>query len=158
MEKLKSLIERIKWRSILAVLLLVAVIAVIFFSLPAGSETSSSGIRISASIDTSSINAGDTMTVDVELQNMNSDKGLEVYLKGLTYTELLFFDETYSQTFTTSKITIGPQERRRLAILLRSKPGILDGKYSVDLTAFEYNKEDAGAMQRVFVELEEVAE
>ncbi len=157
MEKLKSIIERIRWRSVLAVLLLIAVVIIIFTQLPTGYEVGAGGnIGLWAAVEPASIVPGDEAVVNVELKNMNTEKGLNVIVTGETYTELLSFEVSrYDKLFQSEKISVGPQEIRRLSVKMRSKQGILDGKYSIDVKAFEEGKEDSGAKQRVFIEIAE---
>jgi hypothetical protein len=151
LENVRSLIQRVRWRSVLAVVLLIIVCYLIYTSLPGGYSVGG-GIGIWASIDPTSIAPGEPVVVSVELKNMRSDKGLMVYIRGLTYNENLFFDETYAQSYTSQKISIGPQEIRRLSLKMRSKDVILDGKYALDSSAYEEGKE-AGASQRIFLDV-----
>lgn len=154
MDKLKSLISRIRWPSVIAVLLLFVALYLAYTYIPSGYQVGG-GIGLYAGLEPSAIVPGEDAVVEVELKNMNSDKGLEVYIKGLTYHESLFFEDTYAQTYTSSKITIGPQEIRKLSLKLRSREGIMDGKYAIDLKAYENGKEDKGAKQRVFIEIQQ---
>jgi hypothetical protein len=146
-ESIKSLAARIKWRSVLAVILLIALVAVIYQSMPGGySVASGVGIRVSA--DPTTVSPGGSSVVDVELKNVNEKGDVSVVVTAKTYDVNLYFDELQSQSYKSALINIGPQETRRISVKVASKKGILQGNYNIDFTATQDGNEK-GASARL---------
>lgn len=153
MESPRSFLYRIRWGSVIALVLLVLAFYVLYTSAPSGYNVSG-GVGIFAEVDPAVASPGQTINIKVELKNMYSDKGMTVVLRGKTYNDMIFFDETFAQTYSSKQITIGPQEIRRINILLRTKSDIYIGKYTIDLEASEANKPQGIAKQRVSVDID----
>ena len=152
LQNLKSIIYRVRWGSVIALLLLVALIYVLLTNLPGGYQVGG-GIGIWAQANPSSVQPGDTSTIEVEMKNMDSDKEKTVFVRAITYDQNLFFDQTYAQTYQSEKIKVGPQEVRKISFILKTKPTVLDGRYRIDIKALEEARETNGAESKIFFDV-----
>jgi hypothetical protein len=134
MEKLGSLASRIRWRSVLALVLLIALVAVLIQSMP-GSYSTGGGIGLRVTVSPTKIAPGGAAVLDVELKNVNDKSDAVVSVEAKTYDPGLTFTDSLAQSYRSNIIKIGPQETRRLKVDLKSRNGILEGKYTVDFTA-----------------------
>jgi len=152
LDQIKSLIARIRWQSVLALLLFVVVIVVLFKSLPGGYQIGG-GLGLKVTANPWKIVPGDSTTLDVELKNINKDRNVSVIVKAQTYDKNLFFEESYAQSYGTASISLGPQEMRKLKFKVKSKPDIIEGKYTIDFSATPTG-EGKGVENRVSLEIE----
>jgi len=151
-ERIKSVVSRIRWKSVFAVVLLVALAAVAFKWLPAGYQTGGGlGLRVSA--NPPKVAPGGLTTLEAELKNLDSDRSVKVLVKARTYDAELVFEETYGQEYDGLPISIGPQGARKITFKINSKPTALEGKYPVDVTAAEEGGGE-GAAKRIFLTIE----
>jgi hypothetical protein len=147
--KIKSVIHRIRWRSVLAVVLLVAFAAVAFNFLPAGYQVGGGvGLKVRATPD--SLSPGGASTIEAELKNTDSDRTVKVVVKSRAHDASLIFDETYTQAYESVPISIGPQGTKKITFKLKTKADSLEGRYPVDVTATEEGKAE-GAEKRIFL-------
>jgi uncharacterized membrane protein len=156
MDRLRSLLSRVRWGSVIAVILLVIAVAIIYSKIPSGYNIGGN-IGLSASVMETSVSPGSDIVLSLELKNMDSVKAMDIQVSGTTYHELLIFDETYTKSYVSQIISIGPQETRKFSIKLRSQQGIIPGQYAIDLKAYERGKQENGATQRIFINIKEQA-
>ncbi|MFH0862712.1 MAG: hypothetical protein V1875_06770 [Candidatus Altiarchaeota archaeon] len=155
MEKLSSLAGRIRWRSVLALLLFVAVLAVIWKTMPSGfSVVGGVGIRVTA--DPSSVSPGGSSVLDVEMQNVNAKGDVSVTVNAQTYDRNIYFEDSNSQTYGSSSITVGPQETRKVKLKVKTRPETLEGQYSLDFKATQQG-DDKGPETRIALTVEKPA-
>jgi len=139
MQAIRSIIYRIRWRSVIALLLLVACAYILLANMPSGYNVGG-GIGLWAQAKPDTIKPGATSYVLVELKNLQAKEGMVVSITGLTYDENLIFDDTYAQTYSGQPITIGPEELRKLSFKIRARDGILPGEYRVLIRAEQAGK------------------
>ena len=155
MEKISSLAGRIRWRSVLAALLLLAVLAVVWKTMPSGfSVFGGVGIRVTAT--PSSVGPGGSSVLEVELQNVNAKGDVSMTVKAQTYDRNIYFEESNSQTYGSSSITIGPQETRKVKLKVKTRPEALEGQYSLDFTATQPG-EEKGPETRITLTVEKAS-
>ncbi len=145
--------RRVRWGSVLAVVALFAIVYLVYNYFPSGYSVSG-GVGIWASASPSKIMPGNSTVISVEIKNMDSENQMLVQVRGLSYDDNLFFDNTYSQSDSSDGIMLGPQAVRKISFKMRSKKEALAGRYPVDISALEVGKEEGGAMSRVFIDVE----
>ncbi len=152
-DRIRSVVSRIRWRSVLAVLLFVAVLAVLFTSFPTGySIGGGMGLKVKANPDR--IKPGGTATLETELKNVRADENIVVTIHAKTYDSDLVFEESYSQEYESLDIAIGPEGVRKTSFRVKCKPTAYEGRYPIDVYA-SAEGEDRQAETRVFVTVEE---
>jgi uncharacterized membrane protein len=151
-ENVASVLGRIRWKSVLAVILLLGVAVVVLQYMPSSYQVSN-GVGIKVSPNPSTISPGGSSVVDIELKNVNADKDLTVNLDTRTYDRNILFDAANSQTYRISSISIGPQETRKLNLKVKSNPETMQGTYTIDFKAIPLG-EDKGAESRVSIKVE----
>ena len=162
-DSIRSIMYRIRWGSVIGVVLLFAVVYMIYTSsgvydlIPTGYEVKD-GVGIWADISPKKVAPGNSTVLEVEIKNMDSDKEIMLSVKGLSYDDNLFFDNTYSQSDSSDAIMMGPQAVRKISFKMKTKGKALNGKYPVDVTAVEVGKHEDGVKTRVFVEIEKSEE
>ncbi|MFH1055829.1 MAG: hypothetical protein V1744_07045 [Candidatus Altiarchaeota archaeon] len=133
MEKLNSLVSRIRWKSVIAVILLVAVAYTLIQYFPGGYQTSGNiGLKVSAKPD--SMTPGGSTTLEVEVKNMNSKEEVTVTIRGRTFEKEIMFADTQTQNYASDPIQIGPQGVRKLSLSVKSSRAALEGEYPVEVT------------------------
>ncbi len=156
MGDVQDTIARIKWRSVLA--LLVVIIVLFFLVTSINPLTTGYSVRNNIGLKTdvkpSSIMPGDISTIRVELMNLNKEKTVTLGIKAKTTDKNIFFTETYSGDYMRGGITIGPQETRKLKFDIKSKDGSLAGKYGIVISAVEDGKIE-GSESTVFIDLDD---
>jgi hypothetical protein len=136
MEEIKSLAGRIRWRSVLALILFVVLVYVLVRSFPGGYQTSQNGaIGIRVQVDPASVSPGGSAVMDVELKNFGEKSEVTVIVTGETYSKNLLFEDSSAQKYGSESIGIGPQETRKLKFKVKSKPEIIEGTYNIEFTA-----------------------
>jgi hypothetical protein len=151
-ENIKSLASRIRWRSVIALILLVIVAAVLLKTMPGSFATVGSvGIRVTA--DPSSVSPGASSTLDVELKNVNAKGDVTVTVKAQTYDRNIYFEDSNSQTYGSASISIGPQETRKIKMKVKTRPETLEGQYSLDFSALSSGS-DKGPETRLTLSVE----
>ncbi len=156
----RSLIYRIKWKSLIALALLIGTVYVVLNSIPTGYQVGGD-IGLWAEVRPDVIGSSDIATVEVELKNMKEKDSILVLVKCTTHDENLLFDDTYAQTYQSKPITIGPQEIRKIDFKIRSRPSILPGEYRVNVIAEEVGNEEKGRAERsvpITVEIKNIAD
>ena len=144
----RSLIYRIRWTSVFALVLLLGLIYLLITTLPGGYSVEGD-IGLYAFSDPPSIEPNKEALMEVEIKNINSVSEMTVVITGLTYDSNLIFFDTYSQNFLSDPINIGPQEVRRVAFRIRSKPEALFGEYRVKISAEKVGQPDTKVEQFV---------
>jgi hypothetical protein len=151
-ENVASIVSRIRWKSIIALILLLgagyAAVSMMQGGYSIGGDV---GLRVTA--NPSKVQPGSSSALDVELRNMDDKKDLTVVVSAQTYDRSLYFEENTAQTYTGQPVKLGPQETRRISLKVKTKPEILQGKYSVDFKATPQG-DDKGAENRVFLTVE----
>jgi hypothetical protein len=154
-DSIKTVLGRVRWTSVIALVLLIAAVFLLFQYFPTGYQVLD-GVGIKATATPAKIAPGGSSSVDVEVKNMKSDMDVTVVIKGQTYDKNVFFDDTYAQTYGSQAVTLGPQESRKITLKLKSKPETLQGKYTLDFTAVPTG-EDKGAQTRISLTVEKAA-
>jgi uncharacterized membrane protein len=154
-DNVKSVVSRIKWRSVVALILFVAVLVLLWQSMP-GSFAVGSGVGIRVSPNPATIVPGGSTSLDVELKNVKDKGDVSVVVKAQAYDKNLAFDDSGTQNYGSASITLGPQETRKVKLKVKSQPGILEGKYTFDFIAVP-SGEDIGAETRVSLTVEKSA-
>ncbi len=151
LERLKSVVSRIRWKSVFALLLLAATAYVVVEALPGGYAVGGDvGIRVSA--DPPEVSPGGSAMLDVELKNLRESRDMAIIVSGQTYDPNVYFDDTYAQTYGSRSINIGPQETRKLTLKVRVKPEALQGSYVIDFKATP--QDSGGAETRLAIDVE----
>jgi len=130
-------------------ILLVAAFLMLVQYVPGG-FTEGGGVGIRVIPNPAKISPGQYSMMEIELKNVNNDKDLTVVLTAATYDKNVFFDESYTQSYGSASINIGPQETRKMSLKVKTKPDTMQGKYTVDFKAKPAG-EDKGAETRVFL-------
>ncbi|MBD3388216.1 MAG: hypothetical protein GF416_03980 [Candidatus Altiarchaeales archaeon] len=152
--RIRSIVYRIRWRSVIAVLLLVAVAALLFTSMPSGFRVTG-GVGLKVKADPAKIPPGGSTTLQIELKNVESDEKATLVVEGNANDDDIYFEESYTQSYRSMSIPIGPQGTRKTSFKVKTKPGILEGRYTIDVTARnEQDPESREARTRVFLEVE----
>ncbi|MDD5111629.1 MAG: hypothetical protein PHG85_03725 [Candidatus Altiarchaeota archaeon] len=137
LDSLKEVGSRIRWKSVLAVIVVVFIAIIALTSLPSG-YTVKDDIGIKAAANPDTIKPNGKTTLEIEVKNMKEDR-VEVEIGAKAYDELLTFSNTSStQVMTTVKI--GPKEVRRLYFDMELMDGALEGKYGIEISAKPENK------------------
>ena len=153
MERIKDiLLHRIKWRSILALILFVAVLFVLFKSMP-GSYKELGGVGVRVTADPATVAPGGSSVLDVELKNVNSKDATTVTYKAQTTDKNIYFEDSNSQSYGSASISIGPQETRKIKLKVKTKPETLEGEYTLDFIALPQGG-DNGPETRVTLTVE----
>jgi hypothetical protein len=146
-------IARIKWKSVLALIIVIAAMYFLVKSFPTGySVKNNIGLKVSSNPE--QISPGYISTINVEIKNLNRERMITVGVKAKTSDQSMFFTETYSGEYFRGGITIGPQETRKLRFDVKSKAGSLEGRYGVTVYAIEDGKVE-GVEDTLFIEVEE---
>ena len=136
MKPLKSVISRIRWNVVLAIIatisivVLIAVVLVTIKPLDSG-QNCKKDICISSRADPSTINLRDESTVWIEVKNSGPDE-LRIDVNLETYDPKLTFISNGNQT-VYKEIKIGPGESRKLDFPVRIK-AMYGGDYRIDVT------------------------
>jgi hypothetical protein len=152
MEKIRSLAGRIRWRSVIALVLFVAVIFLLFRSMP-GSYQVLGGVGIRVTADPATVAPGGSSVLSVELKNEKTTGDASVVVKAQTYDKNVYFDDSNSQTYGSASISIGPQETRKITLKVKTRPEALQGQYTLDFTAVPQG-EDKGPQNRLSLTVE----
>lgn len=151
---IKSILSRIKWKSVVAVILFIVIIFFAFKNLPSQHKVKDD-LGVSAVVDPDVIGPGGKSAIDIEIENFNKDEDVDVIVTAKSYDEKLVFYEFYNTT-VQREIKVGPTEIRKLKFKVKLQPGALEGKYRIDVEAKEKNK-GSGAEYQVYLTVEESA-
>jgi hypothetical protein len=155
MERIADLAKRIRWRSVIALILFVAVLFVLFKSMPGSYQVLGAvGIRVTA--DPSTVAPGGSSVLDVELKNVNAKEAATVTFKAQTTDRNIYFEDSNSQTYGSASISIGPQETRKIKLKVKTKTEALEGQYTLDFSALPQG-EDKGPETRVTLTVEKAS-
>ncbi|MCX6694961.1 MAG: hypothetical protein NTU61_01530 [Candidatus Altiarchaeota archaeon] len=150
--EIKELLSRIKWRNVLIVLILFAIVAYLIWSLPSSFKVKDN-IGLKVSVDPDTIGIGERSKITVEIKNMYPQSEVTVVLNAFTYDDNLVFMESSGKEFNTSDIKIGPSETREVSFTLEARKDALPGNYRVDAKVREKER-PVGVEDTVFIKVE----
>ncbi|MFH1789248.1 MAG: hypothetical protein ABH834_07695 [Candidatus Altiarchaeota archaeon] len=151
MEKLASMLKRVRWVSVIGLLLFIIIIAFLIMQIPTGySVQGDVGVGVSA--DPSTVKIGERSTIDIEVKNMNKDREVIVYVEAKTYDDQFLFTNTGDKYASKRDIIVGPKESRKLSFEVRPLTDALPGKYRIDVKAREKSYAE-GAEDTVYVKV-----
>jgi uncharacterized protein (DUF58 family) len=133
-DNLRSIVSRIKWRSVLAVALIIGVLFILGSNLPSGYNVSGN-VGVGVSISPATVRAGEASDIEVRLRNYDRDGHITVVVKGQTYEPEIIFSDDGGQSFVSAPIRIGPEGERKIVVSVKSQASTLSGKYPVDIVA-----------------------
>lgn len=149
MNKLMTILSRIRWSSVIGLVLVVAVVALLIYSIPSrGNVKGNIGLNVKA--DPSTIKIGEKSTIEVEVKNVNAEDEATVYVLAKTRVDDLLFTSTGDTYVSMREILIGPKESRKLTFEVKPEPSALPGKYGVDVSANEKSYAE-GAEATVYI-------
>jgi len=152
-EKLKSVLKRVRWGSVAALAFMVFLVAaILLYSFGSGYEMGED-VGLKVSMNPSKVEPGSYASVEVELKNPNDSRNISVTVTAVTYESDIVFAESFTQVHETTPITIGPQGIRRISFRVKSKPETLEGRYSLDVSASADSSDPATS--RVFLDVED---
>lgn len=142
-----NLAGKVKWRSVIAIVLLAAASFAVWKTMPSGfSQVGGIGIRASAA--PSSVAPGGSSALEIELQNSNVKGDAQVKVHAETHDKNVYFEDSQNQSYDSGQISIGPQETRKIKLKLMTASQALDGQYSIDFSA-EPQGEEKGPQTRL---------
>lgn len=150
--RILSTVKRIRWGSVIALALLVVFFFTFLGSFPSGYEVGGQvGLKVVAKPE--KIHPGGSTVLEIELKNLNPEATVDVVVEGQTHDNNLIFEESYTQTYRSASIKVGPQGVRKTSFRVKTKPGTLEGRYRIDVLAKD-QLSDGRADSRVFVDVE----
>lgn len=151
MEKLKHMLGRVRWVSVLGLLLFIIVIGFLIMQIPKGYSVQGD-VGVGASADPSTIKIGERSKIEIEIKNMNKEREVTVYVEAKTYDDQFLFTHTGDRYASKRDVVIGPKESRQFSFEVRPLPDALEGKYRIDVKAREKSYAD-GAEDTVYVKV-----
>jgi hypothetical protein len=137
--KLNELLARVKWKPVILLLVLVAVLVAVFWgaldlkpvTLFAPSYKEGGDIQVRSWADPGRVDLRGTSTARVEVKNVGKES-TNVWIRLETYNPGLLFDETGGQKANES-LSLGPGESRALGFKIKFN-ATYGGKYGVKVT------------------------
>lgn len=154
MDRLKTLLSRVRWTSVIALLLLMAVFIFILVKIPFSSSNVQGNIVLDANAVPGRIKLGERSTIEIEVRNTDKYERAEVDVEAKTHDDYFIFVESAESYIVEEGVQIGPQETRRLKFRVRAVPGARPGKYRIDVKAREKNYAES-AEDQVYVKVTE---
>ena len=141
MELMDNIISRIRWKSVIILIVAILVIAIAFSSInlfPSGYK-GTDDIRVRTWLDPSTINLKGESIVWIEVMNTGKD---DIWIRlGLnTDDPALLFRNTGRQN-TTEVVKLGPGESRKLDFKVRLDGALYGGNYGINIL-LEYEDEE----------------
>jgi len=132
LDTLKEVSSRIKWKSVLAVLIVLAIVLLVFRNIPSGYTVKDDvGLKAYANPDT--IKLDGRTSLEIEIKNTGQERGIETLVSANAYDQNIIFTNT-SSTSVELSVKIGPKEVRKLSFEIQLSPGALEGTYCIDVT------------------------
>jgi uncharacterized membrane protein len=144
-----SFLKRIRWISVIGLIILVVLIGAIVFLIPSRYSTKGD-VSVDAKANPSTVKIGERSKIDIEVRNLNKDNEITVSVEARTYDDVLQFTHTDEKYESKKDILIGPKESRKLTFEVRPLSGALPGKYRIDVTAREKSYAE-GAEDTVYI-------
>ena len=134
MQSAKNFVARIRWKSVIALLVFVVLFIVLAKSIPQ-TTSNSSHLSLDVKVDPKKTSPGQETTVIIEVENRDSHVSRMVSVEVKTFDLNLKFPETLQTSQVLSNFNIGPREKRVFRITLDSTTNIVDGKYTIQAKA-----------------------
>lgn len=154
MEASRNIVERIRWKSVGAVLAAILIVLVLLTVLPSKISLSHA-VAVGVKVVPDRIPAGGDPVVNIEVENRDRENSRTLTLTVKTFDPSLKFADTLTQVYTVNNINVGPREVRRFQVKLNSSPGAVPGKYTVEVRATTDLDLEA-SVSRAYVEVESV--
>lgn len=153
MEDLKRLFSKVRWTSVLALIVVIVVVALILLNLPSRYSVQGN-IGVTASADPRKVKIGERSTIEIEVKNLDENEEARISIEAQTHDESFVFVKSGTKYAFESDVLIGPEESRKVKFDVRALTGSLPGKYRVDVTAKPENYNE-GAKDVVYITVSE---
>lgn len=148
-QSVKNVVSRIKWRSVGALLILIAVVLLLLNSIKPG-YTYLGNVGVKATLEPDEIMVGERATLRIEVANINKDDDVTISVAATARNQDLVFEPNLRSDMSEDDVRIGPKESRILKFVVRPKGEVLEGKYRIDVVARESSMTE-GAEEIVYL-------